>query len=104
MTVQPGLCGTWSETPKTGFLTMKLILKDHKTPKQLLHHYFCVLNRDTYRVLRQSIIDMVLATEMMKHFEHLNKFVNSINKMTQKVEETSSVVGILVIPHGLGGV
>ena len=24
--VQPGLCGTWSETPKTGFLTMRLIL------------------------------------------------------------------------------
>ena len=24
--VQPGLCGTWSETPKTGFLATKLIL------------------------------------------------------------------------------
>ena len=24
--VQPGLCGTWSETPKTGFLAMQLIL------------------------------------------------------------------------------
>ena len=23
--VQPGLCGTWSETPKTGFLTTRLI-------------------------------------------------------------------------------
>ena len=23
--VQPGLCGTWSETPKTGFLRMRLI-------------------------------------------------------------------------------
>ena len=23
---QPGLCGTWSETPKTGFLTTRLIL------------------------------------------------------------------------------
>ena len=23
--VQPGLCRTWSETPKTGFLTMRLI-------------------------------------------------------------------------------
>ena len=22
--VQPGLCGTWSETPKNGFLTMRL--------------------------------------------------------------------------------
>ena len=25
MVVQPGLCGTWSETPKSGFLTTKLI-------------------------------------------------------------------------------
>ena len=23
--VQPGLCGTWSETPKTGFLTTRLV-------------------------------------------------------------------------------
>ena len=27
--VQPGLCGTWSETPKTGFLTTRLILYRH---------------------------------------------------------------------------
>ena len=25
MVVEPGLCGTWSETPKRGFLTMRLI-------------------------------------------------------------------------------
>ena len=25
--VQPGLCRTWSETPKTGFLTTRLISK-----------------------------------------------------------------------------
>ena len=25
MVVEPGLCGTWSETPKTGFLTTRLI-------------------------------------------------------------------------------
>ena len=24
MVVQPGLCGTWSDTPKTGFLTTRL--------------------------------------------------------------------------------
>ena len=28
VTAQPGLCGTWSETPKTGFLTMRLIFKN----------------------------------------------------------------------------
>ena len=26
MAVQPGLCGTWSETPKTGFLRTRLML------------------------------------------------------------------------------
>ena len=26
--VQPGLCWTWSETPKTGFLTTRLIFQD----------------------------------------------------------------------------
>ena len=29
MAVQPGLCGTWSETPKTGFLTTRLIVVWH---------------------------------------------------------------------------
>lgn len=47
--------------------------------------------RNHYRTLRQAIIDMVLATEMTKHFEHVNKFVNSINK-SMAPEETSSHV------------
>ncbi|XP_025016053.1 high affinity cAMP-specific and IBMX-insensitive 3',5'-cyclic phosphodiesterase 8A isoform X2 [Tetranychus urticae] len=34
------------------------------------------LDRDTYKEVRQSIIDMVLATEMTKHFEHLSKFIS----------------------------
>jgi high affinity cAMP-specific and IBMX-insensitive 3',5'-cyclic phosphodiesterase 8 len=34
------------------------------------------LNHDEYRALRFMIIDMVLATDMSKHFEHLNKFIN----------------------------
>ena len=39
--------------------------------------------------MRQQVIDMVLATEMTKHFEHLNKFVSSCNKPSNlaKVEE-----------------
>lgn len=43
--------------------------------------------RNEYRTLRQAIIDMVLATEMTKHFEHVNKFVNSINKPLAALEE-----------------
>lgn len=46
-----------------------------------------VRDRNDYRTLRQGIIDMVLATEMTKHFEHVNKFVNSINKPLAALEE-----------------
>lgn len=34
------------------------------------------LDRDTYKTVRHNVIDMILATEMTKHFEHLAKFVN----------------------------
>lgn len=45
------------------------------------------MDRNDYRILRQSIIDMVLATEMTKHFEHVNKFINSVNKPLAALEE-----------------
>ncbi|XP_051533150.1 high affinity cAMP-specific and IBMX-insensitive 3',5'-cyclic phosphodiesterase 8B-like isoform X1 [Myxocyprinus asiaticus] len=48
------------------------------------------MERNQFRSLRQAIIDMVLATEMTRHFEHVNKFVNSINKPMSAIEETSS--------------
>jgi len=38
------------------------------------------LDRETYRDVRQSIIDMVLATEMTKHFEHISKFIHVFTK------------------------
>lgn len=38
------------------------------------------LEKDTYKVVRQNVIDMILATEMTKHFEHLAKFVSVCNK------------------------
>ncbi|XP_028827358.1 high affinity cAMP-specific and IBMX-insensitive 3',5'-cyclic phosphodiesterase 8B isoform X3 [Denticeps clupeoides] len=47
-------------------------------------------DRARFRTLRQSIIDMVLATEMTRHFEHVNKFVNSINKPMAAIDESSS--------------
>lgn len=43
--------------------------------------------RNQFRTLRQAIIDMVLATEMTRHFEHVSKFVNSINKPMAAIEE-----------------
>lgn len=45
------------------------------------------MERSDYRTLRQAVIDMVLATEMTKHFEHVNKFINSINKPLVALEE-----------------
>ncbi|KAM7048304.1 high affinity cAMP-specific and IBMX-insensitive 3',5'-cyclic phosphodiesterase 8A isoform 2-T2 [Molossus nigricans] len=43
--------------------------------------------RNDYWTLRHTIIDMVLATEMTKHFEHVNKFINSVNKPLAELEE-----------------
>ncbi|XP_033022512.1 high affinity cAMP-specific and IBMX-insensitive 3',5'-cyclic phosphodiesterase 8A isoform X2 [Lacerta agilis] len=51
------------------------------------------MERNEYRTLRQAIIDMVLATEMTKHFEHVNKFVNSINKPLAALEENGGANG-----------
>ncbi|NXJ68705.1 PDE8B phosphodiesterase, partial [Rostratula benghalensis] len=64
-------------------LAFQLTNKDSKC------NIFKNIDRNHYRTLRQAIIDMVLATEMTKHFEHVNKFVNSINKPMAS-EETSS--------------
>ena len=47
MAVQPGLCQTWSETPKTGFLTTRLILSIYFilicSGKLTIVHSTCVL-------------------------------------------------------------
>ncbi|XP_048359997.1 high affinity cAMP-specific and IBMX-insensitive 3',5'-cyclic phosphodiesterase 8B isoform X2 [Sphaerodactylus townsendi] len=59
-------------------LAFQLTAKDNKC------NIFKNLSRNHYRTLRQAIIDMVLATEMTKHFEHVNKFVNSIIKPSEE--------------------
>ncbi|XP_012530694.2 high affinity cAMP-specific and IBMX-insensitive 3',5'-cyclic phosphodiesterase 8 isoform X5 [Monomorium pharaonis] len=51
-------------------LTFKLSLSDDSV------NIFKNLERDAYKLLRQNVIDMILATEMTKHFEHLAKFMN----------------------------
>ncbi|XP_053450536.1 high affinity cAMP-specific and IBMX-insensitive 3',5'-cyclic phosphodiesterase 8A isoform X2 [Nycticebus coucang] len=63
-------------------LAFQLTIGDEKC------NIFKNLERNDYRTLRQGIIDMVLATEMTKHFEHVNKFVNSINKPLAALEES----------------
>uniref|UniRef100_A0A452R0V6 Phosphodiesterase n=1 Tax=Ursus americanus TaxID=9643 RepID=A0A452R0V6_URSAM len=66
-------------------LAFQLTTRDDKC------NIFKNMERNDYRTLRQGIIDMVLATEMTKHFEHVNKFVNSINKPLAALEENGEV-------------
>ncbi|XP_029431727.1 high affinity cAMP-specific and IBMX-insensitive 3',5'-cyclic phosphodiesterase 8A isoform X2 [Rhinatrema bivittatum] len=81
-------------------LAFQLTIRDEKC------NIFKNMERTEYRTLRQAIIDMVLATEMTKHFEHVNKFVNSINKPLAAVEESvgtgtddDSIKNILTSPE-----
>uniref|UniRef100_A0A3Q3PYB5 Phosphodiesterase n=1 Tax=Monopterus albus TaxID=43700 RepID=A0A3Q3PYB5_MONAL len=55
-------------------LAFQLTVRDSKS------NIFKNIDRNQFRSLRQAIINMVLATEMTRHFEHVSKFVNSINK------------------------
>ncbi|XP_066448762.1 high affinity cAMP-specific and IBMX-insensitive 3',5'-cyclic phosphodiesterase 8A isoform X3 [Eleutherodactylus coqui] len=67
-------------------LAFQLTTRDDKC------NIFKNMERNEYRTLRQAIIDMVLATEMTKHFEHVNKFVNSINKPLAALEENGGTI------------
>ncbi|KAM7285331.1 high affinity cAMP-specific and IBMX-insensitive 3',5'-cyclic phosphodiesterase 8B [Ixodes scapularis] len=62
----------------------KLTLSDEKV------NIFQNLEREVYRTVRLSVIDMVLATEMTKHFEHLSKFLNAFQKPIQEDEAFES--------------
>nr|XP_061800551.1 high affinity cAMP-specific and IBMX-insensitive 3',5'-cyclic phosphodiesterase 8B-like [Nerophis lumbriciformis] len=61
-------------------LAFQLTARDGKS------NIFKNIERNQFRTLRQAIIDMVLATEMTRHFEHVNKFVNSVNKPMAGIE------------------
>ncbi|KAM8872562.1 high affinity cAMP-specific and IBMX-insensitive 3',5'-cyclic phosphodiesterase 8B isoform 2-T2 [Synchiropus picturatus] len=65
-------------------LAFQLTMRDSQS------NIFKSMDRTQFRTLRQAIIDMVLATEMTRHFEHVSKFVNSINKPMAAIEETST--------------
>uniref|UniRef100_A0AAZ3QA97 Phosphodiesterase n=1 Tax=Oncorhynchus tshawytscha TaxID=74940 RepID=A0AAZ3QA97_ONCTS len=60
------------------------------TVRDIKSNIFKNIDRTQFRTLRQAIIDMVLATEMTRHFEHVNKFANSINKPMAAIEDEGS--------------
>ena len=53
--------------------------------------------REAYKVCRQQIIDLVLATDMTKHFEYLNQFVelNSIANLHVRQQQTHMFAGLI---------
>ncbi|CAH8464016.1 unnamed protein product [Heterobilharzia americana] len=53
------------------------------------------LTRDEYRTMRSYIVDMVLATEMVRHFDIVTKFVNTLSKpmLTKNRHHDRSSVG-----------
>jgi high affinity cAMP-specific and IBMX-insensitive 3',5'-cyclic phosphodiesterase 8 len=67
-------------------LTFKLTLTDPTV------NIFKNLDQETFKEVRHSIIDMILATEMTKHFEHLTKFVNVFTKSLSVDGETAASV------------
>ncbi|XP_069672167.1 high affinity cAMP-specific and IBMX-insensitive 3',5'-cyclic phosphodiesterase 8B isoform X3 [Periplaneta americana] len=80
-------------------LAFKLTMSDDRV------NIFKSLERDVYKAVRQNIVDMILATEMTKHFEHLAKFVNvfSIKKEDDSPDggRSSPDVGILTAPENI---
>lgn len=71
-------------------LTFKLTLCDEKV------NIFKNLDRSTYKQVRSIIVDMILATEMTRHFEHLAKFV-SIFGAECDVSSTIAICHIYII-------
>ncbi|KAK8767091.1 hypothetical protein V5799_006131 [Amblyomma americanum] len=76
-------------------LGFKLTLSDERV------NIFANLERDVYRSVRTSIIDMVLATEMTKHFEHLSKFLNTFQKPMQEAEAYEQEATLFTWSHYL---
>jgi len=57
---------------------------------------FKSMDKEEYRCIRQAVIDLVLATDMSKHFEHLNKFSGIVHFKPGKAEdENESMVSQL---------
>ncbi|XP_023177388.2 high affinity cAMP-specific and IBMX-insensitive 3',5'-cyclic phosphodiesterase 8 isoform X2 [Drosophila hydei] len=78
-------------------ITFKLTLGDDKI------NIFKNLDKETYKSARSTIIDMILATEMTRHFEHLAKFVSVFGnemeprELVQSEEETSILMRRMLI-------
>ena len=62
MVVQPGLCGTWSETPKTGFLRTRPIWRNKQT---YLLSLFNIFQQQVEQMREMGITDENVARQAL---------------------------------------
>ncbi|XP_011181542.3 high affinity cAMP-specific and IBMX-insensitive 3',5'-cyclic phosphodiesterase 8 isoform X1 [Zeugodacus cucurbitae] len=78
-------------------ITFRLTLSDDKV------NIFKNLDTESYKSVRSVVIDMILATEMTRHFEHLAKFVSIFGSdeepkdIVQSEEESSILIRRMMI-------
>ncbi|XP_053964942.1 high affinity cAMP-specific and IBMX-insensitive 3',5'-cyclic phosphodiesterase 8 isoform X2 [Anastrepha ludens] len=78
-------------------ITFRLTLSDDKI------NIFKNLDTESYKSVRSVVIDMILATEMTRHFEHLAKFVSIFGSdeepkdIVQSEEESSILIRRMMI-------
>lgn len=65
-------------------MTFQLTMRDDKL------NIFKNLDRENFKIARSMIIDMILATEMTRHFEHLAKFVSVFGNDVAETKEVSA--------------
>ncbi|KER32404.1 hypothetical protein T265_01464 [Opisthorchis viverrini] len=65
------------------------------------------MTREEYRTIRGYMVDMVLATEMAKHFDHVGRFVNNLTKRAMqrtRCHDQSSVGSMSSVESGSAGI
>ena len=94
MTAQAGLCQTWSETPKTGFLASLLILSCNRNQREILFLLVeCVQNRPRYFAKRLMKSMKGLGTDE----ETLIRIVASRSEVTLSVSDLWQDIDIIVV-------
>ena len=73
-------------------LAFKLTLSDDRV------NIFKSLDRDSFKLIRQSVIDLVLATEMSKHFVHVNKFNGVFGRVISVIISHLYLQSIVTLP------
>ena len=98
--VQPGLCGTWSETPKTGFLTTRLNLVYFKpTPVSYHCKLSRVMRKHAFCICKDKSADQLCsyrAADQQVCFD----FIDSTSPLFPKSESSDFLLSSVVVQPG----